>query len=70
MVVSPWRLWRTCAVGDVRTKLIGKLSSHRRSKITLAVRERNLDAQLFFRALDFKAVRVMRNRMTPSRPTP
>ena len=29
-------------------KLLGKLSSHRRSKITLAVRERNLDAQVFF----------------------
>lgn len=42
-------------------KLIGKLSSHRRSKITLAVRERNLPAQLFFRAQEFKAVRVLRN---------
>ncbi|CAN5440943.1 ribosomal protein S18-alanine N-acetyltransferase [soil metagenome] len=42
-------------------KLIAKLSSHRRSKITLAVRERNLAAQLFFRQLDFKAVKVMRN---------
>jgi ribosomal-protein-alanine N-acetyltransferase len=43
------------------SKLVGKLTSHRRSKITLAVRERNLSAQLFFRALDFRAVRVMRN---------
>ena len=42
-------------------KLIGKLSSHRRSKITLAVRERNLPAQVFFRTQDFKAVRVLRN---------
>jgi ribosomal-protein-alanine N-acetyltransferase len=42
-------------------KLFGKLSSHRRAKLTLAVRERNLAAQLFFRALDFKATRVMRN---------
>lgn len=41
-------------------KLIGKLSSHRRSKITLAVRERNLSAQLFFRHQDFKAKRVLR----------
>lgn len=41
-------------------KLIGKLSSHRRTKITLAVRETNLGAQLFFKALEFKAVRVLR----------
>ncbi len=43
------------------TKLIGKLSSHRRSKITLAVRERNLAAQLFFRTQEFQAKRVLRN---------
>ena len=42
-------------------KLVGKLGSHRRSKITLAVRERNLDAQCFFRSQDFKAKRVLRN---------
>jgi ribosomal-protein-alanine N-acetyltransferase len=42
-------------------KLIAKMASHRRSKITLAVRERNLPAQLFFRNLDFRASRVMRN---------
>jgi ribosomal-protein-alanine N-acetyltransferase len=32
------------------SKLIGKLSSHRRTRITLAVRESNLSAQLFFRS--------------------
>lgn len=42
-------------------KLIGKLSSHRRTKITLAVRERNLPAQVFFRTQDFRALRVLRN---------
>jgi [ribosomal protein S18]-alanine N-acetyltransferase len=42
-------------------KLFGKLSSHRRTKVTLAVRERNLDAQMFFRHEGFKATRVMRN---------
>ena len=42
-------------------KLIGKLASHRRSKISLAVRERNLAAQIFFRTQDFKATRVLRN---------
>ena len=42
-------------------KLISKLSSHRRTRITLAVRETNLGAQLFFRAQGFKAVRVLRS---------
>jgi ribosomal-protein-alanine N-acetyltransferase len=41
-------------------KLISKLSNHRRTRITLAVRERNLGAQLFFRAQGFRAVRVLR----------
>jgi ribosomal-protein-alanine N-acetyltransferase len=52
---------RTGVGAQMVAKLIGKLSSHRRSKITLAVRERNLPAQLFFRSQDFKAVRVLRN---------
>ncbi len=52
---------RTGVGTQMVAKLIGKLSSHRRSKITLAVRERNLPAQLFFRSQDFKAVRVLRN---------
>jgi len=42
-------------------KLISKLSSHRRTRITLEVRETNLGAQLFFRAQGFKAVRVLRS---------
>jgi [ribosomal protein S18]-alanine N-acetyltransferase len=41
-------------------KLIGKLSSHRRTKITLAVRETNLGAQLFFKAMEFRALKVLR----------
>src|SRR5207253_5935211 len=41
-------------------KLISKLSSHRRTKITLEVRETNLVAQLFFRHQGFRAVRVLR----------
>ena len=41
-------------------KLISKLSSHRRTRITLEVRETNLAAQLFFRSQAFKAVRVLR----------
>ena len=35
-------------------------TSHRRTRITLAVRERNLFAQLFFRSQGFRAVRVLR----------
>lgn len=42
-------------------KLIAKLTSHRRSKITLAVRETNLAAQLFFRRFDFRASKVMKS---------
>ena len=42
-------------------KLISKLSSHRRTRITLEVRETNLAAQLFFRAQGFKAVKVLRS---------
>jgi ribosomal-protein-alanine N-acetyltransferase len=42
-------------------KLIYKLVSHRRQKITLAVRERNLAAQMFFRVHGFKATRLLRN---------
>jgi ribosomal-protein-alanine N-acetyltransferase len=42
-------------------KLISKLSSHRRTRITLEVRETNLQAQLFFRAQGFRAVRVLRS---------
>ena len=41
-------------------KLVSKLSSHRRTKITLEVRETNLPAQLFFRAQRFQAQRVLR----------
>ena len=47
--------------GQMVAKLISKLSSHRRTRITLEVRETNLPAQLFFRAQGFKAVRVLRN---------
>jgi len=42
-------------------KLIGKLSSQRRTRIILEVRETNLPAQLFFRANQFRAVSVLRD---------
>lgn len=41
-------------------KLIGKLSSQRRNRIMLEVRETNLAAQLFFRSMGFRAVAVLR----------
>jgi len=53
---------RRSGVGGVMVdKLIYKLCSHRRQKITLAVREGNTAAQLFFRAHRFQAARVLRN---------
>ena len=53
--------WRRQGVGaQMVAKLISKLSSHRRTRITLEVRETNLTAQLFFRRQEFKAVRVLR----------
>src|SRR3954464_3489484 len=53
--------WRRHGVGaQMVAKLISKLSSHRRTRITLEVRETNLPAQLFFSRQEFKAVRVLR----------
>ena len=43
-------------------KLASKLSSHRRTAITLEVRETNLAGQQFFRAAGFKATKVLRER--------
>ena len=53
--------WRRQGVGaQMVGKLVTKLSSHRRTRITLEVRETNLPAQLFFRHQEFKAIRVLR----------
>jgi ribosomal-protein-alanine N-acetyltransferase len=43
------------------TKLISKLSTQRRDRITLEVRETNLAAQLFFRQTGFRALAVLRD---------
>lgn len=40
-------------------KLVSKLSNQRRTRIMLEVRETNLDAQLFFRSANFRAVSVL-----------
>ena len=42
-------------------KLISKLSSQRRTKISLEVRETNLPAQLFFKSAGFRATSVLRS---------
>lgn len=42
------------------SRLRGKLSSHRRARLTLAVREANLPAQLFFWAQGLRATGVTR----------
>ncbi len=41
-------------------KLVGKLSSHRRTRIALHVRETSLPAQFFFRIQGFRAQEVIR----------
>jgi len=54
--------WRRGGVGaQMIGKLVTKLSSHRRTRITLEVRESNLAAQLFFRKMEFRALRVLRS---------
>ncbi len=54
--------WRRASIGSqMVAKLISKLSSHRRTRITLEVRETNLAAQLFFHKQEFKAIRVLRS---------
>lgn len=53
--------WRRRGVGRrMVSKLASKLSDHRRTSITLAVRETNLAAQLFFHSQGFMAERVIR----------
>jgi ribosomal-protein-alanine N-acetyltransferase len=53
--------YRRLGVGaQMVAKLISKLSSHRRTRITLEVRETNLSAQLFFKSQSFNAVKVLR----------
>ncbi len=42
-------------------KLLGKLSQERRNRIMLEVRETNLEAQLFFKSIGFKAISVLRD---------
>lgn len=43
------------------SKLLGKLSHERRNRIMLEVRETNLEAQLFFKSIGFRAISVLRD---------
>ena len=54
--------YRRMAVGEqMIEKLVSKLSSQRRTRISLEVRETNLPAQLFFRESGFRATAVLRD---------
>lgn len=52
---------RTSVGKSMIAKLLGKLSQERRNRIMLEVRETNLEAQLFFKAIGFKAISVLRD---------
>lgn len=52
---------RTTIGKSMINKLISKLSMDRRNRILLEVRETNLDAQLFFKDLGFRAISVLRD---------
>jgi ribosomal-protein-alanine N-acetyltransferase len=47
--------------GQMTSKLVSKLSQQRRNRIQLEVRETNLEAQLFFRHMGFRAISVLRD---------
>jgi [ribosomal protein S18]-alanine N-acetyltransferase len=58
--VSP-KLRRQGVGSQMVMRLVDKLSQQRRKEILLEVRERNLDAQMFFKQQNFRAVRVLRS---------
>ncbi len=54
--------WRYKGVGRAMIrKLTSKLSTDRRTRIMLEVRESNVDAQLFFKAVGFRCVSTLRD---------
>jgi len=56
------RAARRLGVGSQMVKqLVKKLSTQRRKRITLTVRETNLSAQLFFRSCGFRATSILRH---------
>ena len=59
-IAAHWQ-HRSCGIGlQLIDKLKDKLVFRRRNRITVDVRETNLDAQLFFRACGFEAVSVVK----------
>lgn len=52
-------VWRRKVGTALIAKLTGKLSVERRNRITVDVRESNLDGQLFFKACGFEAVAIV-----------
>jgi ribosomal-protein-alanine N-acetyltransferase len=53
-------IYRRLGVGSqMVSKLVGKLTSQRRSRIMLEVRETNLAAQVFFRDTGFRAISIL-----------
>ena len=59
--------YRKRGVGrQMATKLMGKLSSQRRNRISLYVRETSLPAQLFYRDMGFRATEVVREHFADS----
>ncbi|MDR1964651.1 MAG: ribosomal protein S18-alanine N-acetyltransferase [Planctomycetaceae bacterium] len=52
---------RRGVAGQMIQKLVSKLANQRRSRIVLEVRETNLPALVFFRALGFRATVVIKN---------
>ena len=54
-------LYRRCSVGRTLVKSLTQRMEGTTSKLTLTVRECNLDAQLFFQRLGYQAVAILRN---------
>lgn len=53
-------LWQREKIGTAMVeKLISKLSKDRRNRVILEVSEKNLPAQLFFRAIGFRAIAIL-----------
>ena len=60
-VLREYVAFRSASCSQMVAKLTGKLSSQRRNRILLEVRETNLPAQLFFKGAGFLATVVLRD---------
>ena len=57
-------LFRRCSVGRALVKSLTQRMEGTTTKLSLTVRERNLDAQLFFKHLGYQAVAILRDSST------